>query len=645
LLFAFFFVPSAHSTNFYVATNGSDSTGNGSLVSPYATIGQAVTASRAVGKAVQKNIIIRGGSYYNVTVSVEQYADANITFMPYPGETPILYGGQLLTNWVPAGSNNWYVASLGPFPTSVSSVSSVTSWQPRTLLADGVTCTRGRMPATGKYHYRSLSGATLTYTNAFSKTTNMEVIVDKSWSDSEMAVTGINTQSKTLTLHESVSMGPNTGDVTSFALVNLPEAINGDNQFWWDKTNNAIVYRSLGNADPNGKTMIVPTTTRICKIQGYGVGYEITNIVITNLTLAVCNAAIGTGASDNFGENYNAAIFFSSALNCIVDGCTLYGLGGNAVGTENWFNNWNVTVQNCVIHDIGASGIVFPGCTSCTASNNLVYRTGMICQGGLGIRGCLHGGTLITHNTITNTMSAGIAVQGDSTYPNPAETPVITYNFINRAVQALRDMGGIYCGDVSNALIAYNYVGEINGTNSDNGGVWDPFLMGLYNDDGSRNCTWASNVVYNCTRPLIYHKGTNGVYWNNVFVDTRDEATWLLFHNCDRPVFSRNILFSQMTPTVDAEGPTYIPFSVDANIGVQNWHTNMFWSVSGVNSSNPTDATTADPLFLNLRPLDAAFQPNSPAVALRISRLDLNGIGRVAQRPLLPATGLHVAPQ
>jgi hypothetical protein len=389
--------------------------------------------------------------------------------------------------------------------------------------------------------------------------------------------------------------------------------------------------------------MIVPTTTRIFKIVGYGVGSEVTNIVVSNLTFAVCNAKIGTGGSDAFGEGYNAAIYFNQALNCTVDRCTLYGIAGNAVGTENWLNNWNVTVQNSIIHDIGAGGIVFPGTTSCVISNNLVYGTGFLCQAGPGIRGSQYNSALITHNTITNTMGAGIAVQGGG-YTTRAQNPIITYNFINRSMQALRDMGGIYCGCVSNAFVAYNYVGEINGTNSDNGGVWDPVLIGLYNDDGSRNCTWASNIVYNCTRPMIYHKGTNGVYLNNVFANTRTEDTWLLFHNCDRPSFSRNILLSQLRLVVDAEGLTYVPFSVNANVAVLDWHSNILWSVTGLNSGNPTNSTTSDPLFLNLQPLNAAFQPNSPAVALQISPLGLSGIGLFARGLLLPATDLHVLP-
>jgi hypothetical protein len=240
-------------------------------------------------------------------------------------------------------------------------------------------------------------------------------------------------------------------------------------------------------------------------------------------------------------------------------------------------------------------------------------------------------------------MGAGIAVQGGG-YTTRAQNPIITYNFINRSMQALRDMGGIYCGCVSNAFVAYNYVGEINGTNSDNGGVWDPVLIGLYNDDGSRNCTWASNIVYNCTRPMIYHKGTNGVYLNNVFANTRTEDTWLLFHNCDRPSFSRNILLSQLRLVVDAEGLTYVPFSVNANVAVLDWHSNILWSVTGLNSGNPTNSTTSDPLFLNLQPLNAAFQPNSPAVALQISPLGLSGIGLFARGLLLPATDLHVLP-
>jgi parallel beta-helix repeat protein len=414
-----------------------------------------------------------------------------------------------------------------------------------------------------------------------------------------------------------------------------------DNQFWWDKTNNVIVYRPPTGEDPNAMSIIVPTTTRIAFLKGAWTGASaLTNVIITNLTFAVANARIGNGLKDDFGSYYSAAVACTFTTNCVIDNCRVYGVAGSGIGTDAWLNNFNMIVRNCIVHDIGAGGIVFHNGTACIISNNLVYSTGLLCQGGPGIRGSPFLSALVTHNTVSNCSGSGIVIVAGT-------NSVISYNYISRCVKALRDMGGIYVGQyaVSNSILV-NYIEEVNGTNSDNGGVWDKFIFGIYCDANTIRPTVASNITYNCTRPFIYHMATNGIYLNNFFVNTRAEDTIINFHNADRTVvFQRNILFSRNKPSVDAETSSYIPFSLNANLAVADWHSNILWSVTGQNANNPTNATTADPLFLNLQPLNAAFQSNSPALGLGISPLRLNEIGLFSQGLLLPPTRLRVVLQ
>ena len=650
LIFAFLFLPLAQAADFYVATNGNDTTGNGSLGNPYATISKAVQASRTSGKEVQKNIFLRGGRYYNVNVLVTQYQDANIAFLPYPGEQPVLYGGQPLTNWTATGDGLTYSAPLPAFPGIISSgVSQLTNWQPRMLLADDVVCSRGRLPTSGKFHYTSFTNQSgsgvMVYTNNFPNSTNMELICDRSWNDAEMAVTNIDTVNKVLkTIGYLDKAGANMGTTTSFAVVNTPEGITGDNQFWWNKTNACIVFRPPAGKDPNMMSIIVPSTTRMFYLVGFSITSEIENITFSNLTFAATTVPIGSGLKDDSGATYRGAVVANYTTNCVVDHCTFYGIAGTAITTENWHDNSNFIVRNCVIHDVGVGGVYLDGGSDCTVSNNLIYNTGLICQGGTGVRGSKHG-ALISFNTITNTMGAGIVVSGGGA-SIPATQPVITYNYLSRCMRALRDMGGIYMWFTYDALVANNYIGEINGTNSDNGTPWDSTLIGIYCDQGTTRPTIASNIVYNCTRPILYHMATNGTYLNNFFINTRPEDTILSFANCDLgAVFQKNILFSQNRARVNAANATYIDYSVNANVAVLDWQSNIFWSVAGLNSGNPTDATTRDPLFLNLVPLNAAFQQNSPAAALQTSPLTLNSIGSDSQRPLLPATYLQALPQ
>jgi hypothetical protein len=110
------------------------------------------------------------------------------------------------------------------------------------------------------------------------------------------------------------------------------------------------------------------------------------------------------------------------------------------------------------------------------------------------------------------------------------------------------------------------------------------------------------------------------------------------------PVFARNIYVSEQIPLVNAEDSNYELFDINTNLAVVDWHSNIVWSVTGLNGMNPTNATTADPLLQSLLPVSPAFQANSPAPKLGISSLSLSQMGVWATATLLPPTDVHVGP-
>lgn len=73
-------------TKRYVATNGNDTTGNGSVGAPYATIKKAESVA-----ANGDTIIVRGGTY-GAAANATTIDRSNLTIIAYPGETPILDG-------------------------------------------------------------------------------------------------------------------------------------------------------------------------------------------------------------------------------------------------------------------------------------------------------------------------------------------------------------------------------------------------------------------------------------------------------------------------------------------------------------------------------------------------------------------------
>ena len=78
----------ADAATYYVATTGNDTTGNGSIGTPWRTIQKAANTVVA-GDAV----IVRGGTYAQyITIAANGTAGNRITFQPYPGETAIIDG-------------------------------------------------------------------------------------------------------------------------------------------------------------------------------------------------------------------------------------------------------------------------------------------------------------------------------------------------------------------------------------------------------------------------------------------------------------------------------------------------------------------------------------------------------------------------
>jgi hypothetical protein len=85
----------------YVAPNGSDATGDGSLGRPFATLARAHAAS-----AAGDSIVVRGGTYREGGVAVTK----SVTISAYPGEIPVFDGAQAVASGWTADGGARYIA-------------------------------------------------------------------------------------------------------------------------------------------------------------------------------------------------------------------------------------------------------------------------------------------------------------------------------------------------------------------------------------------------------------------------------------------------------------------------------------------------------------------------------------------------------
>jgi hypothetical protein len=101
----------------YVATNGNDSIGNGSVGSPYANL------SRAMSVATNNStIVVRGGIYRNQR-NINLYANKTLRIIAYPGEVPVFNGAQPVSGgWITEGSLRYVPYTPRPVTNGIMSV-------------------------------------------------------------------------------------------------------------------------------------------------------------------------------------------------------------------------------------------------------------------------------------------------------------------------------------------------------------------------------------------------------------------------------------------------------------------------------------------------------------------------------------------
>ena len=632
----------SQTTNYYVATDGSDSNLGTSTGAPFLTVSKAFAAIVALNQATwQKNIFVRGGSYYNVYVQPTSFDRCyNTALQSYPGERAILYGGQLLTTWTDNGDGTWK-ASLGDFPTAVTNAYQ-DHWEPRTLLVNGTpalwarypAATYGNYPDTDKLWFTSVSGTpgVLVYTNTMEATTNNEVCIDNSWSDTVFEVYSNNVTEKTLTAKAAIGRGGQCTDVYTYALRNGKEGMTADNMFWWDKTNSTIVYRPASGVDPNTLTIVVPTVRRIMYIPSAG-GIGISNLVVSNITFAVTTAYNTTviGANDAAAGDFLSAISLTSPTNCVMDGVEIYCTGGPAVNTTGGTYGGGNVWRNNVIHDCGTSGVEAASFFS-VHTNNLIYNCGLIHQSGAGL--LYKSGDIIDGNTISNCVGAAItSVASTSGNTNV----IIRNNWIQRCVKALRDYGAIYGHNSTNIYIIHNWLSDIPGTNANS--ITFGHRMGIYPDADSEDYVVNSNILFNCSIPIELNEATSSNYFgNNVMIGTTATCPSYYFQSWTNQnrVWEKNVwiasgLLSSRIAVYVVDHNEY--YTID--LGCADWTGNITYSTGASNAGNPTNATSADPLFVlvptstpaYLSQIDLTFQGGSPAPALGIQPLSISGIG------------------
>ena len=545
--------PEQSHTTFYVAPTGND-LNPGTIGHPFRTIAKARDTVRTLNGSMSSDITVylRGGEYaLPATLEFTQVDSGSngfsVIYKAYPGERPLLTGGQRITGWTSVGGGI-YRASVpvgtGPF---------------RQLYANGVRAIRARTPNVGAYH-ELLSWDT----DGLTIEINESEISDWQRLDQvEMVILGRGVNQGNLRIASfdiagsSAVVTPREPERTRifqqayppkenrrpYFFENAYEFLDAPGEWYLDTTAGEVFYMPRPGESIGTLSIVVPrdleTLLRVRgdldapvhHLQFVGITFEHTTWLVPN-----SEGYVGDQASIVFTEplpddeitsypglRLPGAIHIEAAHHTRLERNVLRHLGGSAVnyivGTHD-----NQFVGN-LITDVSGSGVSValnlegnPDDSrkisrNDVIRNNYIEKTGRDYYQTVGIMAGYTDGIVIEHNELHDMPYSGISVGwGWANTPNAAQSNLVRYNRIWSVLKTMADGGGIYTLSLQpGTLIAENYITDI---------VRAPWLgeyeiNGVFCDVGSSGITVSGNVFQNIDDQDIRFNNVGAVILSN----------------------------------------------------------------------------------------------------------------------------------
>jgi hypothetical protein len=566
--------------DFFVATNGQDTwsghfdqpTSSGKD-GPFATVAAAQAAVRALNKTGRTNpivVFVRAGTYYGTALTFAAAdsgsATLGIVYQSYPGEAPVLSGGQPLTGWTGPDSHGWYTASAAGLPDFAQ------------LFRDGTWLMRTRTTPTGylfnagPYYSTTNGGAKIClfdsskneyeYFDRFDfagtdcsaawngpNASDIEILDFEKWTMPRLRLASVDATKKVCYL-----TGPTKLDLKDHGFIsghryiveNVPLGLLAASQIvpgnWQlDRTSSTVTYvPSSATENPAAETFVAPVSVHIVSATG------LEHVTFRGLTFSHASWTTPQAGyvSQQDEPESPAALSFTGSSFVTIDSCTVSHTGGwgiEIIGTGSYTpaaGPWNNQVTSCTVTDIGAGGIRIgttlnyaktqggPADTDANVAqynyvhNCMVAGTTRFLPGADLIEiGNAHNNT-VDHNEGYDCYNHGLDVGFTFPYDSAdafAHDNVLQFNLVHDVGQGVTsDIGGIYLAVASPAGSAQNCSGNkvlnnvihdvTHGTLDPNGyGGW-----GLYFDNESQGITAQNNLVYRCSQACMHFNGNAG---------------------------------------------------------------------------------------------------------------------------------------
>ena len=272
----------------YVAPGGNDDN-PGTLAQPVRTLAkaQALVQPRTATMSADIVVYLRGGTYPVTSTVALGNADSGqngfyVRYMAYPGERPIITGGQPITGWKLTDTTNNIYSATGLASTF------------RQLYVNGVKAVRARSPnlgSGGAANFWRISGndnsaqniqVSSSYVANWHNFTKAEMHIMIGWGDATLRLASYTTQGSTAYLKvqspEStiVFVRPNPalggqfggGTKHAFYFENALEFLDQPGEWYLDETANVVYYKPRPGEDMGTATVVAPTVETVVSVAG-----------------------------------------------------------------------------------------------------------------------------------------------------------------------------------------------------------------------------------------------------------------------------------------------------------------------------------------------------------------------------------------
>lgn len=617
----------------YVAPSGDDNW-SGTLAEPNTGLsdGPLATLSRARdvmrGDPTINTTYVRGGTYYLAQTLQLTLADAGVSFLAYPGETPVLSGGRPITGWkqgpggiwtaqVPNGGSNNFQSLIVAGERQVAS--RYPNFDPAEPFEGGWLFAQG--PSSTQDPSRNFIFRSGDIDPALISSDNLKISIQNGdgWSFSVAEVTSIDFTTNTIQLAPITGLEWPIQPGNRYYLFDIGPNLDAPGE-WYLRRNDGTIYYLPTDPNFNGDDVVAAELTQLINIDpGQGSSATIAGITISGIQfqdtdyihtwprISTIRVAQGDGIvlEGNKLINIGNAILLKRTVNARIlnNEITVFARHGITLDDQ---SNDNLIEGNWLHEVVGPYQAVATGAIRIARDNP--NRT-------------LSANNTVRDNLIEKIPRIGISCAGINN--------IIEYNEVREVNLEDADSGAIYMyGNwTTGNVVRYNKVDANGGLDTTSAGVFfqAPNIWGIYLDGATSDTEVYGNLVTSSGNGgVMIHQGSNNLVENNILIDGQHRQI-TVSTNGSGNIVQQNIFFFRDTATTVISAGFGLNFSFDRNLYWNPNGTVVFessaatplgpfsgWQASG----QDVQSLIADPVFVDPAAGDYRLMPQSPAYGL-----------------------------